>query len=88
MGLSDTEKRTEQLKNALQSGRITAEELKSRLRMLIDAELAKDDREIDADFVRACDDLLTELSPGALPREAGYFDRQWELIRFRMADRA
>ncbi|MCR5370576.1 MAG: hypothetical protein K6E83_07705, partial [Clostridium sp.] len=66
---------------------MTAEELKSRLRMLIDAELAKDSRDIDTDFVTACDDLLTELSPSALPREAGYFDRQWAAIQRRLRAR-
>ncbi len=88
MGLSETDNRTEQLKIAVLSGQMTADELKDRLRRMIDAELSKDDREIDVGYVRACDDLLTELYGGSEPLEDGYFDKQWALIRKRIADRA
>ena len=74
MSRSETENRTEQLKKAVLSGQMTADELKDRLRRMIDAELSKDDREIDADFVRACDDLLTELCGVPEPREDEFFE--------------
>lgn len=88
MSRSETENRTEQLKKAVLSGQMTADELKDRLRRMIDAELSKDDREIDADFVRACDDLLTELCGVPEPREDEFFEWQWAMIQRRIADRA
>lgn len=88
MSRSETENRTEQLKKAVLSGQMTADELKDRLRRMINAELSKDDREIDADFVRACDDLLTELCGVPEPREDEFFEWQWAMIQRRIADRA
>ncbi len=88
MSRSETENLTEQLKKAVLSGQMTADELIDRLRRMIDAELAKDDREIDADFVRACDDLLTELCGIPEPREDGYYERQWAAVRQCLADRS
>ena len=87
MGLSEAEQRAEQLKESLRSGRITAGELKDRLRRMIDAELAKDSRDIDTAYVDACFGLLAELSGGPKPQEEGYFDRLWASIQSKIRAR-
>ena len=87
MGLSEAEQRAEQLKESIRSGRVTAGELKDRLRRMIDAELAKDSRDIDTAYVDACFGLLAELSGGPKPQEEGYFDRLWALIQSKIRAR-
>ena len=84
MSRSETEIQVQKLKESIQTGEMTIEELKDRLHLIIDTELLKDDEEVDIDLIKACESFFTHLHGKEEPLSEEERQQQWAKIQDRI----
>lgn len=84
MSRSETEIQVQKLKESIQTGKMTTEEFKDRLRQIIDTELLKDDEEVDIDLIKACESYFTHLHGKEEPLSEEERQQQWATIQDRI----
>ena len=84
MSRSETEIQVQKLKESIQTGKMTTEEFKDRLRQIIDTELLKDDEEVDIDLIKACESYFTHLHGKEEPLSEEERQQQWVKIQDRI----
>ena len=84
MSRSETEIQVQKLKESIQTGEMTIEELKDRLHLIIDTELLKDDEEVDIDLIKACESFFTHLHGKEEPLSEEEYKEQWAKIQERV----
>lgn len=84
MSRSETEIQVQKLKESIQTGKMTIEELKDRLHLIIDTELLKDDEEVDIDLIKACESFFTHLHGKEEPLSEEERQQQWAKIQERI----
>ncbi len=84
MSRSETEIQIQKLKESIQTGKMTTEEFKDRLRQIIDTELLKDDEEVDIDLIKACESYFTHLHGKEEPLSEEERQRLWAKIQDRI----